>query len=69
MPVASGVIGHSEGNWASCTPCHELIARRDWQGLHDRAVRSLKRKHPELDVAAIKQAVKGMHAQFRAHQP
>lgn len=67
--LAPDVKATSREGWASCSACHQLVARRDWQGLHDRAVRNMTRKHPEVSVANVKRAVREMHARFRAHQP
>jgi hypothetical protein len=58
----------SEGAWASCTTCHELIARSDWNSLEERAVKAMRPKYPSSPKSDIVIAVRHIQRQFRQHR-
>lgn len=66
--VEGQLYSHSEGGWASCQACHDLVGRRDWQRLEARAVRNLQRKYPWVPLDEIRKGIHTQHSRFRAHQ-
>jgi len=61
-------IGRSVGAWASCGPCHQLIAARKWRHLQNRAVEAMLRKHPDIPKNRVQKGVDIIHGTFRAHK-
>lgn len=59
-------IGISEGAWASCSPCHQLIEQEDWAGLQKRGADSMQRLYPGHPRALVETAVQHMQSGFRA---
>ena len=62
------ITGHSEGGWASCQPCHDLVQAHKWNALERRATDLLAAKHPDVARSRVAAGVKHMHGQFRQHR-
>lgn len=58
----------SEGGWASCQACHDLVQGHHWHALERRAIDQLVAKHPDLPRSRVAAGVKHMHMQFRNHR-
>jgi len=67
-PSKSEYIGHSEGAWAACEVCHQLVQARKWHQLERRAVEAMQRKHPDIPKNRIQKGVAIIHDTFRRHK-
>ena len=60
----------SDGGWAACRECTELIDANEWGKLSDRAFRVFLELYgpiPECDEMPLKQQFRDLHALFREH--
>lgn len=57
----------SEGAWAACAACADLIDREDWHSLTHRAFDSFLRRHevPFMDQPALFATMQELHRLFR----
>lgn len=62
------ITGHSEGGWASCQACHDLVQGHRWHALERRAIDLLAGKHPDFPRSRVAAGVRHMHMQFRLHK-
>jgi hypothetical protein len=68
LEPAELVQATSEGGWASCTTCHELIAKSDWHGLEKRGVEAMSRVYPFQPREIVVLSVRSIQRQFRLHR-
>jgi hypothetical protein len=67
----NGINHLSEGGWAACATCAELVDGEKWAELTARSVREFCAKHFVFDVRAIAEVrgeVTRSHALFRRHR-
>jgi hypothetical protein len=67
-PTFEVIGGVSEGDWASCEECHQLIAVRDWPALEKRGVKAMERKFPYAPPVVLEMSVKHLQTRFRANR-
>lgn len=62
-------MGFSEGDWASCATCADLIDRDKWELLAERGARTYFKKHPEMKGLIPKKVLKArlmeLHEEFK----
>lgn len=66
--VSIGGLG-SDGGWAACGPCSELIEAKDWEALTRRAAEAaVKRSGGLLNFQEVSRTLRSLYAQFSEHR-